>query len=111
MENQKTKNQGETMTEPKTNESKTGKPGTLWLSGRIQSSQQVGTDKENFPIIENIIITPAQDVFSHPNRYCVMSRSKFGNKDQDITIEAEVQCRPWKDTKGRWHYPHYLWAI
>ena len=72
------------MTENKTSEIKTAKTGTLWLSGRIQSSQQVGTDKENFPIIENIIITPAQDTYSHPNRYCIMSRSKFGNKDQDI---------------------------
>jgi len=31
---------------------KNEKPGTLWLTGRIQSTQQVGTDKENFPIIE-----------------------------------------------------------
>jgi hypothetical protein len=35
------------MTENKTSEIKTAKTGTLWLSGRIQSSQQVGTDKEN----------------------------------------------------------------
>ena len=99
------------MDENKVQKTPTQKPGTLWLSGRIQSTQQVGTDKENFPIIENIIVTPAVDVYSHPNRYCVMARSKFGSKDQDITIEVEVQCRPWKDQKGRWHYPHYLWAI
>jgi hypothetical protein len=81
------------------------------LEGRIKSSNQVGTDKENFPIIENIIISPASDRYSHPNTYCIMSRAKFGNPGQDIAIEAEVQCRPWKDSKGRWHYPHYLWAI
>ena len=86
----------------------TPKPGTLWLSGRIQSTQQVGTDKDDFPIIETILVTPAADSYSHPNRYCIMSRSKIGKKDEDLTIEVEVQCRPWKDSKGRWHYPHYL---
>jgi hypothetical protein len=92
-------------------EKQNSKNGIISLSGRIISTEQVGTDKENFPILENIIITPAQDTYSHPNKYCVMSRSKFGNKNQDVAIEAEVQCRPWKDAKGRWHYPHYLWAI
>ncbi len=87
------------------------KTATLWLSGRILSSNQVGTDKDNFPIIENILITPAADTYSHPNKYCVMSRSKLGKENDDLTIEAEVQCRPWKDQKGRWHYPHYLWAV
>jgi len=99
------------MDENKTQTSASQKPGTLWLTGRILSTQQVGTDKENFPIIENIIVTPAADVFSYPQKYCVMARSKFGSNNQDITIEVEVQCRPWKDQKGRWHYPHYLWAI
>ena len=89
----------------------TPKPGTLWLSGRIQSTQQVGTDKDDFPIIETIVVTPAADSYSHPNRYCIMSRSKIGKKDEDLTIEVEVQCRPWKDSKGRWHYPHYLWIV
>lgn len=89
----------------------TPKPGTLWLSGRIQSTQQVGTDKDDFPIIETIVVTPAADPYSHPNRYCIMSRSKIGKKDEDLTIEVEVQCRPWKDSKGRWHYPHYLWIV
>ncbi len=84
---------------------------TIFLSGRIQSTEQVGTDKENFPIIETILITPASDSYSHPNRYCIMSRSKLGKKDDVLTIEAEVQCRPWRDSKGRWHYPHYLWAV
>ena len=86
------------------------KTGTLWLAGRIQSTQQVGTDKENFPIIETIMVTPAPDAYSHPNKYCIMSRAKLGNKEDDLTIEVEVQCRPWKDNKGRWHYPHYLWV-
>ena len=98
------------MTE-KTTDKKTENKTTIWLTGRIQSSEQVGTDKENFPIIETIITTPAADTYSHPNKYCVMSRSKLGTAKQDITIEAEVQCRPWKDNKGRWHYPHYLWAV
>ena len=89
----------------------TPKPGTLWLSGRIRFTQQVGTDKDDFPIIETIVVTPAADPYSHPNRYCIMSRSKIGKKDDDLTIEVEVQCRPWKDSKGRWHYPHYLWIV
>ncbi|MDR3631601.1 MAG: hypothetical protein P4L42_14875 [Desulfocapsaceae bacterium] len=87
------------------------KPGVFWISGRIKSTEQVGTDKENFPIIENIIVTPSSDVYSHPKQFCVMARSKFGANGQDITIEVEAQCRPWKDQKGRFHYPHYLWAI
>lgn len=99
------------MSAEKALDKKTEKPGTLWLTGRIQSTQQVGTDKENFPIIETILTTPAQDPYSHPNKYCIMSRSKPGNKEDDLTIEVEVQCRPWKDNKGRWHYPHYLWTI
>ena len=99
------------MSAEKALDKKTEKPGTLWLTGRIQSTQQVGTDKENFPIIETILTTPAQDPYSHPNKYCIMSRSKLGNKEDDLTIEVEVQCRPWKDNKGRWHYPHYLWAV
>ncbi len=99
------------MTTDKAADKKNEKAPTIWLSGRIQSSQQVGTDKDNFPIIENVIVTPAVDNYSHPNKYCVMSRSKFGNPNEDITIQAEIQCRPWKDSKGRWHYPHYLWAV
>ena len=99
------------MSAEKTLDKKNEKPGTLWLSGRIDSTQQVGTDKENFPIIETILLTPAPDPYKHPNKYCIMSRSKLGNKDDDLTIEVEVQCRPWKDNKGRWHYPHYLWTI
>jgi len=99
------------MSAEKALDKKTEKPGTLWLTGRIQSTQQVGTDKENFPIIETILTTPAQDPYSHPNKYCIMSRSKLGNKEDDLTIGVEVQCRPGKDNKGRWHYPHYLWTI
>ena len=98
------------MTE-KATDKRNEKSGTLWLSGRIQSTQQVGTDKENFPIIETIMVTPASDAYSHPNKYCIMSRSKLGNKEDDLSIEVEVQCRPWKDNKGRWHYPHYLWVV
>ena len=99
------------MTAEKVADKKYEKSGTLWLTGRIQSTQQVGTDKENFPIIETIMVTPAPDAYSHPNKYCIMSRSKLGNKEDDLTIEVEVQCRPWKDNKGRWHYPHYLWVV
>ena len=98
------------MSTDKAADKKNEKAATIWLTGRIQSTQQVGTDKENFPIIETVINTPAPDQYSHPNKYCIMSRSKLGGPNQDITIEAEVQCRPWKDNKGRWQYPHYLWA-
>ena len=65
----------------------TPKPGTLWLSGRIRFTQQVGTDKDDFPIIETIVVTPAADPYSHPNRYCIMSRSKIGKKDEDLVTD------------------------
>ena len=90
---------------------KTAKRLTITIPGRILSSQQVGTDKENFPIIETLIVTPAPDAYSHPDRYCVNSRSKLGNKDQDVSVEVYIYCRQFKDSKGRWHYPHSLWAI
>jgi hypothetical protein len=99
------------MDKPASTDKHAEKPGTLWLTGRIKESQQVGTDKENFPIIETIFTTPAPDPHSHPNKYCIMSRSKLGAPNDDLTIEVEVQCRPWKDSKGKWHYPHYLWAV
>lgn len=99
------------MNPDKTIDKKNEKSANIWLTGRIQSTQQVGTDKENFPIIETVMVTPAPDAYTHPNKYCIMSRSKLGNPNDDLTIEAEVQCRPWKDQKGRWHYPHYLWAV
>ena len=79
---------------------------TLWLTGRISGSTQVGQTKEGFPIVETIMITPAADAYSHPNRYCVMSQSKLGREGEDLTIEVEVQCRPWRDATGRYHYPH-----
>ena len=84
---------------------------TLWITGRIAGSNQVGQTKEGFPIVETIMITPAVDQYSHPNRYCVMSQSKLGREGEDLSIEVEVQCRPWRDSKGRYHYPHYLWAV
>lgn len=84
---------------------------TLWLTGRISSSHQVGQDADGFPIIETILLIPAADTYSYPNRYCVVSKSKLGRDGDDLSIEVEVQCRPWRDQKGRWHYPHYLWAI
>lgn len=97
--------------------SQAGKPAsasqrpTLWLTGRISSSQQVGQDADGFPIIETVLLIPAADTYSYPNRYCVVSKSKLGRDGDDLSIEVEVQCRPWRDQKGRWHYPHYLWAI
>ena len=84
---------------------------TVWITGRIAGSNQVGQTKEGFPIVETIMITPAVDQYSHPNRYCVMSQSKLGREGEDLSIEVEVQCRPWRDAKGRYHYPHYLWAV
>ena len=99
------------MTQATANDKRAEKPGTLWLTGRIKESQQVGTDKENFPIIETIFTTPASDLHSHPNKYCIMSQSKLGSPNEDLTIEVEVRCRPWKDSKGKWHYPHYLWVV
>ena len=81
------------------------------LTGRINSAQQVGQDADGFPIIETVLLVPAADTYSYPNRYCVTSKSKLGRDGDDISIEVEVQCRPWRDQKGRWHYPHYLWAI
>ena len=71
------------MDKPAATDKRAEKPGTLWLTGRIKESQQVGTDKDNFPIIETILVTPAPDQYSHPNKYCIMARSKLGGPNED----------------------------
>lgn len=83
---------------------------TIKLRGKIQATEQVGTDRDNFPIIETILLTPAVDQYSHPNRYCIKSRAKIGDVDAEVAVEANVICRPWKDNQNRWRYPHELWA-
>ena len=67
-------------------EKRIDKPGTLWLTGRIQSTQQVGTDKENFPIIETIMVTPAPDAYSHPGNHEVTSTRMLGRPGEDVRI-------------------------
>ena len=84
---------------------------SIWITGRIQSSEQVAQTRDGMPLFETLITMPAPDPYSYPPQYCVASTSKLGRKDEDLTIEAEVQCRPWTDQKGKKHYPHYLWAV
>lgn len=38
--------------------------GSTWLEGRITESRQVGMDRENMPISETILMTPAADKYS-----------------------------------------------
>lgn len=97
---------------PKTN----GKKPTLWITGRIKSTNQIGLSKDNFPIIQNVIIAPAADAYSYPDRYCVMTRSKIGNEGDDITIEAQVHCRSYEATDKKTNtkitrFTHDLWAV
>lgn len=84
---------------------------SIWISGRIQSSEQVAQTRDGMPLYETLITMPAPDPYSYPPQFCVASTAKLGRKDEDLTIEAEVQCRPWTDQKGKKHYPHYLWAV
>lgn len=51
--------------------------GSTWLEGRITESRQVGVDRENMPIFETILMTPAAD-----------------NIREDLSIE-------WKSSVGR----------
>lgn len=88
-----------------------GQQGHTWLEGRITESRQVGVDREQMPIFETILTIPAVDKYSYPSRFCITSRSRLGRDGEDLLIEVEVQCRPWRDGKGRWHYPHSLWVV
>lgn len=81
------------------------------IKGRIHSAQKVGTDSENFPIIENVIIVPASDPYTTPARYCVVSKAMLGHDNDDVTVTARIVCRPWRDKEGRWRYPHQLLAF
>ena len=81
------------------------------LIGKLDQSKQVGTDKNNNPIIENIILTPAEDTYSHPKRFCVKSRHRIGEVGSEVSVLAAVSCRPWKDSNGKYRYPHDLWLV
>lgn len=84
-------------------------PATIKLKGVVQSTMQVGTDNDNNPIIETVLLCPAADSYSYPPRYCIMSKARIGEKGQEINVNAEVVCRPWKDQNKKWRYPHDLW--
>lgn len=81
-------------------------PGIVKLFGKITQSEPVG-DKGTF---QTIIVTPSPDPYEFPRKYCIFSKRRLGKKEEEIDVEAEVICRPWKDQKGTWHYPHQLWA-
>ena len=78
------------------------------IQGKLSQVDIVGQNKD---IYRNVIVIPAPDEFSHPQRFCVMSNRRLGDKDQIVSVEAEVRCRPWKDNKGEFRYPHELWAV
>ena len=82
-------------------------PGTISIFGKITSTEAVG-DKGTF---QSLIVCPSLDPYEYPKKYCVFSKRKFGKKDDEVEVQAEVICRPWKDGKGNWHYPHQLWAV
>jgi len=77
------------------------------ITGKLDSFEIVGEKKD---IYKNVIITPAADAYSHPSRFCVMSRARIGDPGGQVTVHAVVSCRPWKDNKGQWRYPHELWT-
>lgn len=82
-------------------------PGILSIFGKIADVEAVG-DKGT---IQTIIVSPAQDPYQHPRKYCVFSKRKLGRKDDEVEVQAEVICRPWRDNKGTWRYPHQLWEV
>lgn len=94
-------------TTPKAN----GSNPTLWITGRIQSADQVGTTREQFPIIETIVSLAAPDLHTSPKRLCVRSNSKLGQPGEDITIEVMPILRSWLDKNKKWQHPHYLEAV
>ncbi|MHB1351555.1 MAG: hypothetical protein ACYCYR_17010 [Desulfobulbaceae bacterium] len=77
------------------------------VSGKLERFDLVGKNKD---IYQNIIVAPAKDEYSYPSRFCVMSRSRIGDKDKHVSVTATVRCRPWKDNSGSYRYPHELWA-
>jgi len=79
----------------------------IFLKGKLDQVEVVGANKDLF---RNIIITPAKDEYSHPQRWCVMTRSRLGGEGDVVSVFPEVRCRPWKDNNGSWRYPHELWA-
>lgn len=102
------------MTTDKTQEKdtiKTNGKTTLWITGRIQSVEQVGTTKDQFPILETVLSLPAPDVYTAPKRLCVRSNAKLGMSGEDITIEVEPVLRSWLDKNKKWQHPHHLVAL
>ena len=77
------------------------------IKGKLEHFELVGEKKD---VYRNIIITPAKDEYSFPARFCVMSRSRIGDKNGPVSVSATVRCRPWKDNSGVYRYPHELWA-
>lgn len=77
------------------------------ISGKLERLDLVGKNKD---IYQNIILSPAKDEFSFPAPFCVMSRSRIGDKDKLVSVVATVRCRRWKDNTGVYRYPHELWA-
>jgi len=78
------------------------------ITGKLAQVDLVGQNKDYY---RNVLISPAKDEYSYPQRFCVMSAKRLGDKDQVVTVEAEVRCRPWKDNNGTFRYPHELWAV
>jgi len=99
------------MTAAAATDKKNDNQGVLWLSGRIQESKQVGTDKENFPIIETFLVTPAPDTYSHPRKFCIMSKSMLGKSNDELSIEVQISPRSYKDKNGKVRVSHELWAV
>lgn len=82
----------------------------IFLKGKIQSSRKIDL-KDKPPMFEIVLNTPAKDAYSHPNKFCILSDYMLGEADKEISVKAEVTCRPWKDNSGNWRYPHILRAV
>lgn len=62
------------------------------------------------PIWETRVRVAAEDPYEEPPQYCITSFKRLGRDGDDISIEVELVCRPWRPDKGerRWRYPHIL---
>lgn len=112
----------------------------VWVEGRINQVNRVAQTKDGRPIFETVVLLPAVDNYSSPRRYCVSSYGSLGRPGDDIAVDCELVCQPWRprtqrnnqqqqgnyndgyagnnnsggngnDNGSRWHYPHYLWAL
>ena len=68
----------------------------VFVQGRIDRSERVAQTRDSRPIFETVVFLPAVDAYSHPKRYCISSYGPIGRPGDDVAIECEIVCQPWK---------------